>query len=86
MSQPLRIVAARRSRVAATLTLIMMVVYFGLILLIAYDKPLLGTILVPGLSVGILLGTIVILVAWLVTWYYVRWTNRYYDAAIQSLK
>ena len=52
--------AAARWRLALMLTIAMMVVYFGFILLVAFNKPLLGTILVPGLSLGILLGALVI--------------------------
>ena len=45
-----------RWRIAVALTIAMMVLYFGFILLVAYAKPLLARIVVPGLSLGILLG------------------------------
>lgn len=80
-----RLAAARR-RVAGALTAAVVVVYFGFILLIAYAKPLLATQLRPGLSLGILLGALVILVSWLSTWVYVRWANRSYDAALDELR
>ena len=64
----------------------MMAVYFGFILLVAFNKPLLGTVLVPGLSLGMFLGIVVILVAWVVTWIYVRWANAHYDASVQGLR
>ena len=86
MSKELQAVSAARWKIATTLTLVMMVVYFGFILLIAYAKPLLGTLLMPGMSLGMLLGVLVIVVAWLVTWYYVRWANTHYDAAIEGLR
>jgi uncharacterized membrane protein (DUF485 family) len=85
-SSTLEQVSAARWRIAITLTIVMMVVYFGFILLVAYDKPLLGTILAPGLSLGMLLGTLVILVAWVLTWIYVRWANGHYDASIRELR
>lgn len=78
--------AGRRWRLAIGLTIAMTVIYLAFILLIAYNKPLLGTILVPGLSLGILLGTLVILTAWVLIVVYVRWANRHYDAAIAVLK
>jgi len=74
--------AARRWRIARALTVSMLVTYFGFVLLVAYDKPLLGRILMPGLSLGILLGALVILVAWALTGIYVRWANRVYDAEL----
>ena len=49
-------VTRRRWRVATSLTLAMVAIYFGFILLVAFDKPLLGTLVTPGLSLGILLG------------------------------
>ena len=75
-----------RLRVAGSLTVAMMVIYFGFILLIAYAKPLLTTPLAPGLSLGILLGALVIVAAWVLIWIYVRWANRHYDAAIADLR
>jgi len=64
----------------------MLVTYFGFVLLVAYDKPLLGRTLTPGLSLGILLGAVVILVAWVLTGLYVRWTNRVYDAELERVR
>jgi uncharacterized membrane protein (DUF485 family) len=76
----------RRWRIAGTLTIAMMIVYFGFILLVAYNKPLLTSLVVPGLSLGILLGALVIVAAWALIWIYVRWANNHYDAAIASLR
>ena len=77
--------SAARWRTAISLTLVMLAVYVGFILLVAFNKPLLGRVIVPGLSVGILLGVLVIGVAWLLTWWYIRWANRHYDAALRAL-
>ena len=78
--------AARRWRVALWLTAAMLAVYFGFILLIAYDKELLARLIVPGLSLGILLGALVIVCSWLLTWVYVRWANTHYDAELDRLR
>jgi uncharacterized membrane protein (DUF485 family) len=64
----------------------MMVVYFGFILLVAYNKPFLSRLIVPGLSVGILLGALVIVAAWVLIWIYVRWANQHYDTAVDALR
>jgi uncharacterized membrane protein (DUF485 family) len=77
--------AARRWRVALALTAAMLAVYFGFILLIAFNKPLMGSVVAGRLTLGILLGVLVILSAWLLTWIYVRWANRHYDAALRGL-
>jgi uncharacterized membrane protein (DUF485 family) len=76
----------RRWRVALALTAMVIVVYFGFILLIAYRKEFMGRLVTEGLSVGILLGALVIVISWLLTWIYVRWANGTYDAAMRRLR
>ena len=82
----LRDLSARRFRLALALTLAVMAVYFGFILLVAFDKELLATPVTSGLSLGILLGALVIVLSWLSTWFYVRWMNRNYDDALARLR
>jgi uncharacterized membrane protein (DUF485 family) len=78
--------SAAQWRLALVLTAVMMAVYFGFILLVAYAKPLLGKLLAPGLSLGTLLGVLVIATAWVVIWIYVRWANSHYDATVKRLR
>ena len=82
----LALLAAARWRLAVFLTATMTVVYVAFILLIAFNKPLLGRVLAPGLSLGILLGVLVIVVAWAIIVVYVRWTNQHYDAAVEAVR
>ncbi len=82
----LRRLAAQRWRVAFALTLAVIVIYFGFIALVAYNKPLLATPVTRGLSLGILLGALVIVASWLTTWVYVRWANRTYDVELERLR
>ena len=86
MSDRLRELHRARWRVALTLTGAVVVVYFGFILLIAYRRDVLATRLVPGLSLGILLGALVIVASWLLTWFYVRWANTHYDAELERIR
>lgn len=86
MSEPLRALARTRWRVAISLTAVMVVVYFGFILLIAYDKPLMATLVAPGLSLGILLGALVIVATWVLTYAYIGWANRRYDPELERLR
>ncbi len=78
--------AARRLKVGAILTVAMLVVYFGFILLVAFNKPGLGGLITDGLSWGMLLGVLVILGTWALTWIYVGWANRTYEPEVQRLK
>jgi uncharacterized membrane protein (DUF485 family) len=40
---------------------------------------------VPGLTLGILLGALVIVISWLLTWIYVRWAAVHYDPRVEAL-
>ena len=82
----LRDLSALRLRLALLLTAAVMVAYFGFILLVAFDKPRLAQLVAPGLSLGIALGALVIVLSWLSTWVYVRWMNRNYDGALSRLR
>ena len=84
--EQLRVLAATRWHIALTLTAVMIVLYFGFIALIAYDRPVLARLVTPGLTVGILLGALVIVVSWLLTYGYVRWANDHYDPALRELQ
>lgn len=77
---------AARWRIAIALTIAMMILYFGFILLVAFNKPLLGRQVTDGLSVGILLGVLVIVSSWILIWVYVRWANNHYDARVAQLR
>ena len=78
--------SAARWRVALALTLTMMVLYFGFILLVAFNKPLLAQPVANGLSLGILLGALVIVSSWVLIWIYTRWANTHYDREVARLR
>ena len=82
----LEALARAQWRLALALTAAMMAIYFAFVLLVAWAKPVLATQLVPGLSVGILLGALVIVSAWALIWIYVRWANSHYDATVASIR
>ena len=74
-----------RWRMALSLTGAMILLYFGFIALVAFGRSLLVVQLVPGLSLGIVLGAFVIVASWILTWVYVRWANRVYDPEVRAL-
>jgi len=82
----LHALAARRWRIAIWLSIFMLVAYYAFILLVAFDKPLLGTVLAEGLTLGILLGALVIVFAWILTLIYVGWANSSYDRDLAQLR
>jgi uncharacterized membrane protein (DUF485 family) len=83
--ESIRELDAARWRVALGLTGAMVVLYFGFILLVAYGRPLLALEVVPGLTLGILLGALVIVASWILTWVYVRWAATHYDPRVEAL-
>lgn len=82
----LHALAARRWRIAIWLSIFMLLAYYAFILLVAFDKPLLGTVLTEGLTLGILLGALVIVFAWILTFIYVGWANNKYDRDLAELR
>jgi len=73
---------ARRS-VSLVLSSVILAVYFGFILAAAFAKGFMAETPVPGLSWGIFLGALVIVLAFALTGIYVRLTNRL-DAALHQ--
>jgi len=82
----LEALARAQWRLALTLTAAMMAIYFGFVLLVAWAKPLLAVQVTRGLSLGILLGALVIVSAWGLILVYVRWANGHYDRTVASLR
>jgi len=64
------------------MTMLMMIVYFGYILLIAFNKPFLATKMSAGgtISIGIPMGIGVLVFTIIITWIYVRRANTEFDA------
>jgi uncharacterized membrane protein (DUF485 family) len=71
-----------RSVYSIIMTILVMVVYYGYILLIAFNKEWLGTKLADGMttSVGIPLGVGVIVITIILTNIYVRRANTEFDS------
>ena len=71
---------AKRTRFGVWLTVLMMVVYYGFILLVAFNKPLLATRMGDGvMTLGIPIGFGVIVFTIAITAYYVRRANAEFD-------
>lgn len=76
---------ARRWRISGLLLLCLFGLYYGFLLLIAYQKPLMVAPLWGKTPLGIPLGAAVIVLSWLLTAIYVSWANRAYDPVVQTL-
>jgi len=72
---------SKRSSYSIVMSILMIIVYYGYILLIAFNKEWLATKLAPGMvtSVGIPLGVGVIIFTIIITNIYVRRANTQFD-------
>ena len=87
MQDELHKVVVRRWRIGSALTAVMMIAYFSFILLVALDKDAAGALIAGDrVSLGIVLGAALIVIAPVLIAIYVRWANRHYDPAIQALR
>lgn len=76
----------RRSSLGWMLSAIMLVIYFGFILLVAYAPKFLGTPLGTGVTtIGIPIGLSVIVLAFVLTGIYVSKANSSYDVLIRKI-
>ncbi|WP_296706945.1 DUF485 domain-containing protein [Rhodoblastus sp.] len=72
---------ATRKKLGWTLSLVMLAIYFGFILLVAFNKAFLGTPISPNgvTTIGIPIGLGVIVSAFVLTGFYVVRANARYD-------
>lgn len=76
----------KRSAFAWTLSLLMLLIYFGFVLTVAFDKELLGRSLSGGVTtVGIPIGIGVILSAFVLTGIYVARANSAFDELTKQI-
>lgn len=78
---------SRRSSYGWTLTWIMMVAYYGFIMLVAFNKELLGTKMGAGVTTwGIPIGLFVIVFTVIITGVYVRRANGEFDELTAQIR
>ncbi|MCL6472673.1 MAG: DUF485 domain-containing protein [Firmicutes bacterium] len=78
--------SSTRNRIAAVLTALTLIVYYGFILLMAYGKETLSKTLSPNITIGLPIGVAVIVLSWIFVFIYARWANRKYDSMVDQLK
>lgn len=85
-SAEFRRLVRKRWRVSLLLTLALFVLYYGFILLVAVNRPLLAMRVGEVTTLGIVLGIAVLVLAWVLTAVYVVWANRQYDPEVERLR
>ncbi len=76
----------QKNRISFVLTLMELVVYFGFISLIAFNKQMLASRITENITLGIPIGIGVIIVSWIFTGIYVKWANDKYDALVERVR
>ena len=78
----------KRSIFAWVLTIIMLVIYYAFILLIAFDPAWLGKPVSEGMitSIGIPIGMLIIILAFILTGIYVQRANSEFDELTKQIK
>jgi uncharacterized membrane protein (DUF485 family) len=85
-SEKFKLLVRKRVSVSLTLTFIILVVYFGFILTIAFNKELLAVKIGEHMTIGLPIGIGIIVFAWLLTGIYTRWANNSYDKSVRELR
>jgi uncharacterized membrane protein (DUF485 family) len=86
-SESFRTLVAQRTSLAVKLTIAMLVIYFGFILLIAFNPAFFQTIVIgSNITIGVPMGVGIIVSAFLLTGLYVRKANSDFDALSEKIK
>ncbi|MDE1545682.1 DUF485 domain-containing protein [Dechloromonas agitata] len=77
---------AMRSRYSIIMAIVSAAIYYGFILLVAFDKELLAKKIGAGVtSLGVPMGVGVIVLTIVLTWIYVRRANTEFDATNEAI-
>jgi uncharacterized membrane protein (DUF485 family) len=75
----------RKRFVSVVLSMLILGIYFGFILVLAFRKDLLATKIGEHLTIGVPIGLAVILSACVLTGIYVAWANNAYDECVKNI-
>ncbi|TAL23026.1 MAG: DUF485 domain-containing protein [Nitrospirae bacterium] len=83
-----RSLSRQKNVISLILTIIELVLYFGFIALIAFNKPFLAQKLSEGgaTTIGIPIAVGTIILSWALTGIYIFWANSKYDAQVKKIK
>ncbi len=77
---------SKRNNIAWVLTILELVLYFGFISLVAFNKPFLGMKMSGAITIGIPIAVGTIVLSWVFTGIYIRWANQKYDTLVVKVK
>jgi len=85
-SEKFKALVAKKWTISYVLLALLFIVYYGYIFLIAANKAALAVKVGVYTNIGLILGVLVIVAAWILTAFYVWWANNTYDKEVEELK
>ncbi len=76
----------QKNVISLILTILELLLYFGFVALIAFNKPFLASKLSGAITVGIPIAVGTIFFSWVLTGIYIRWANKKYDVLVEKVK
>ena len=79
---------SQKNTISVILTILELVLYFGFIALIAFNKPFLAQRMSPdgATTIGIPIAVGTIILSWVFTAVYIFWANSTYDTLVKKIK
>ena len=81
-----RSLSSQKNTISVILTILELVLYFGFIALIAFNKPFLASKISGAISIGIPIAVATIFLSWVLTGIYIYWANNKYDVLVKKVK
>ncbi len=85
-STEFKAIVRSKNAISIILSILELAIYFGFILLIAYNKEFLSQKIYGPVTVGIPVGIGVIVLSWVLTGIYVTWSNKIYDERVSRIR
>ncbi len=85
-STEFKAIVRSKNAISIILSILELAIYFGFILLIAYNKEFLSQKIYGPVTVGIPVGIGVIVLSWVLTGIYVTWSNKIYDEKVSKIR
>lgn len=86
MDKDFKTLCSQKNTISVILTVAELVVYFGFIALIAYNREFLATKISGAITMGIPIAIGAIFMSWILTGVYIRWANQKYDAMVKKVR
>lgn len=78
--------SSQKNVISVILTILELVLYFGFIALIAFNKPFLASKLSGAITIGIPIAVGTIILSWVFTGIYIYWANSKYDVLVKKVR